>query len=167
MGRGDGSGRIVSPDDADDTDTGILHVDMDAFYASVEILDDPSLTGTVIISAGDMGTLARAPLPVRVKTASENMEALAGVTAESMAADLATLTPAQTLISAAPGLSGKPLLVLTSDDGLAPSSDALAAEVTKRGGKVTAVHIATDHGYNSARIRLESEILTWLATLPK
>lgn len=54
MGHGDGRGRIVSAADADDTGTRILHVDMDAFYAAVEVLDDPTLRGLpLIIGAPD------------------------------------------------------------------------------------------------------------------
>ncbi len=49
MGRGDGSGRLVSPAGADDAGTRILHVDMDAFYAAVAVLDAPDLRGLPLI----------------------------------------------------------------------------------------------------------------------
>jgi pimeloyl-ACP methyl ester carboxylesterase len=127
---------------------------------------DPDLAGAVLISAADMGRSAAAPDDQRVKTASENMEALAGVTAQSMAAEMKTLG-AYSFAAAAPGLAKHPLLVLTSDDGLAPFGEALVMDVKQRGGRVRIVHAATDHGWNSARIRLESEVIDWLAGLPR
>jgi hypothetical protein len=83
-----------------------------------------------------------------------------------MADEMATLS-AYSFAAAAPGLARRPLLVLTSDDGLGPMRDALVLDVKRRGGRVSIVHVATDHGWNSARIRLETEVLTWLAALPK
>jgi pimeloyl-ACP methyl ester carboxylesterase len=138
---------------------------MGGWVTSQTAAADPDLAGAVMISAADMGLSAAAPPAQRLGTARGNMEALAGVTAESMAQEMATLGP-YTFAAAAPGLAKLPLLVLTSDDGLAPMSDALVMDLKRRGARVAIVHAATDHGWNSARIRLETEVLTWLARLP-
>lgn len=125
---------------------------------------DPDIAGAVLISAADLGSRADAPLPALTAMAKDNMETLAGVSPESLARQFADLGPF-TFAAAAPGLARHPLLVLTSNDGLQPGADKLVMDVKQRGGRVAVVHIATDHGYSTARIRLESEILTWLARL--
>jgi len=140
---------------------------MGGWVTAMTAADSSDLMGAALISAADMGTRGALPMDRNTAVASQNMESLAGVTAQSTAQEMSELG-AYTFAAAASGLANKRLLVLSSDDGLAPMTDALVADIRKRGGTgVTAVHAATDHGWNTQRVRLATEILAWLDKLPK
>jgi hypothetical protein len=127
---------------------------------------DHALLGAILISAGDMGHLGEEPQDRLVADMADNMEGLAGVTAQSMADENRANAKAFRMENAAAGLTQTPLLVLTSDDGLAPDSDALVHAIEAKGGhKITIIHFATDHSWSDHRIALESAILAWLAGL--
>lgn len=127
---------------------------------------DPRLIGTGLISAGNMGLLGAMPRDDLIKAAAGNSETLAGTSPEIMADELAGQSALFDFRNAAAGLSDRPLLALTSDDGLAPHTDALVAAIrTGHGTKVTAYHAATDHSWSDRRIDLEAQVIRWLWTL--
>jgi acetyl esterase/lipase len=127
---------------------------------------DHGLIGAVLISAGDMGRVGELPSEKAAALMADNMESLAGVTAESMAAEVKERSKEFRMENAATGLAQMPLLAITSDDGLAPDTDALVKEIKAKGGhNVTVMHMATDHSYSDHRIALESAVITWLGGL--
>jgi pimeloyl-ACP methyl ester carboxylesterase len=128
--------------------------------------EDHGLMGAGLISAGNMGLLGRASRAEVVKTSSENAESLADTSPERMADELMANREAFDFLQAAPGLARKPLLVLSSDDGLVSQTDALIAEVRKQGGtRITAYHAKTDHSWSDRRVDLAVQVLRWLKSL--
>ena len=124
---------------------------------------DRGLTGAILISAADMGANGAATREQAIAMMADNMESLAGGTAETFADDLRSGADARLWSHAVNGLSTLPMLVLTSDDGNAPMSDSLVAGVRRAGNRrVTVVHEATDHSWSDRRIALESAVLRWL-----
>ena len=139
---------------------------MGGWVSAMVSSNDDSIRGTILISSGNLGKRFEIPRAQLVARMADNMEALVGTTAEAMAEELNVNAAAFDYTRGAAGLANKPMLVLSSDDGLAPQSDALVAAVNKAGGtQVTAVHVATDHSWSDRRIRLQSEVLNWLAKL--
>jgi acetyl esterase/lipase len=136
---------------------------MGGWVTALTAAHDRGLRGAILISMADMSRLGSAPRAAIVKRMSENMESLAGVTAESMADELIAGAPKWHVADATPGLARLPLLVITSNDGLAPQGDALVKAVRAKGNaSVTTVHYPTDHSYSDKRIAVEGAVLEWL-----
>jgi pimeloyl-ACP methyl ester carboxylesterase len=127
---------------------------------------DHALLGAILISMGDVGQIGYLPHDRAVAIMADNMEALSGVTAESMAAEVTAHAKAFVVSDTAAGLAQIPVLALTADDNLAAGTDALVEAIKAKGGtRVTSMHVATDHSWSDHRIALESIVITWLSGL--
>lgn len=137
---------------------------MGGWVTALTAAHHPELLGAILISAADLGLVGSMPRDTLTAFMADNMESLAGVTAESMADDLIGGASRWRLEAAASGLAQMPLLVLTSDDGLASHTDPLVRRVRGLGNtRVTAMHQPTDHSWSDKRIALQTAVLRWLA----
>ncbi|WBO21527.1 alpha/beta hydrolase family protein [Sphingomonas abietis] len=127
--------------------------------------DDKALAGYVLISAADMAKSAEADSWTADKRADFADEAsYTNASVEALTADAAAHGAAWNWTERAAQLAGRPVLVLTSDDGLAPLGEAAARSIVAAGGpKPTVVHMTTDHSYNDHRVALAATVAQWLA----
>jgi acetyl esterase/lipase len=141
---------------------------MGGWVTALTAAHDRGLLGAILISMADMSNFATGTRAKLVTEMADDMESLAGVTAESMADELIANAPKWHVADRVPGLARLPLLVITSNDGLAPQSDALVRAVRAKGNEsVTTVHYPTDHSYSDKRIAVEASIVEWLDRLPR
>jgi pimeloyl-ACP methyl ester carboxylesterase len=149
---------------------------MGGFMARYVGAQDPAIKAIGLISAADMGVdkvqslkpgqEKEATASLAAHLAAEGMAPLAGCTPESLAKEIVANAAAWNTVGLAPKLAGRPVLVITSDDGLAPSNDAFVAALHKAGATdITTVHLATDHSYSDQRIALEKAVLEALEFL--
>ena len=150
---------------------------MGGFMAAYAGSHDSGIIGTGLISAanfydwsgGAVKPEQEAANRVRlVKNLVDNdILPLAGCTGGSLADDMLSHYKQWNFMDYAAMFGSRPLLVITSDDGLAVPAGLLAAAVRQQpNAHVTEQHFATDHSYSDRRIALETTVLNWLATLP-
>ena len=127
---------------------------------------DDGLIGVGLISAANMGFMRGLDRDSIAKLAAENSETLADTSPEVMADELIGNREAFDFLKAAAGLARKPLLVLSSDDGLAPQTDSLIKAIRANGGtRIAAYHAATDHSWSDHRVDLAAHVIRWLQSL--
>ena len=139
---------------------------------------DPGILAIGMISAWDIGREGLTALkpvneeaavkPLAASLAENGLAPLAGCTAESLAREILANRSRWDFVDYAGKLAPRPVLITTSDDGLAASEGALADALRKAGdANVKLVHMAADHGYSDHRIALETAVIEWLESLPK
>ena len=149
---------------------------MGGFMARYVGANDAGIKAVGLISAADMGVdkvqglnpeyEKRAVAGLAAGLAAEGMAPLSGCTPESLAKEVVANAAAWNVPKLAPKLADRSVLVITSDDGLAPSNDAFVEAVKKAGGKeITAVHLSTDHSYSDQRVALTEQVLEMLEHL--
>jgi len=145
---------------------------MGGFMAAWAAAHDPRIPGIAMISAWNIGgEVLRLPKDAGhqrqyVADLGDGIDvSLAGCTAEALSAEAHAHAREWDFTQWAPALQPRPVLFVTSDDGNAPDSVALAACLRRLGdARVSEVHVATDHSYSDNRIALASVVVRWLQT---
>src|SRR5271154_1165399 len=146
------------------------------FLAAYGAAHDPAAMATGMISAVNLGSWASSVDPekdykqaaskIAESLAQEGMAPLSGCTPQSLAGEMLDHRAEWDFDKYSASLAARPLLLITSDDGLADFANSLAAASGRAGNKhITAQHLAADHSYSDKRIALETAVLDWLASL--
>ncbi len=148
---------------------------MGGFASAAHARADADLLGVVLIDAWNVGATgdefgkvsgaARAALVA--KEFDDIGNSLRGATATSTAEEILAHRADWNFMSWASDLTRRPLLVIGASKGEGEENRRLAEAVTRAGGKVTAVTLPSDHGFQDHRFALAAEVINWLQKLPE
>ncbi len=148
---------------------------MGGFAVASAAAHDSRVAGVVMISAWNIA----APftyLPESQESAAvakfvqgqkkNDLAPLAGCTAESLGHEVFQRRKTLNFLTFAAALATRPVLIVTSNDGLAGENQKLFEALKKDGdAEARLVHIATDHSYSGDRIALEENVLQALESV--
>lgn len=150
--------------------TVVIGHSMGGFVAAHILAERPEIIGGVMISGVDLARSFGADDRGRAAACvDENvgfgagLHILAGTSAQALAEEAQSNADRWQLTNYAGRLANRPLLMVTSDDGFARGSDALADAIQDLGAaQLERQHFATDHSHSDCRIKLQTAILLWL-----
>lgn len=147
---------------------------MGGFASAAHARTDAGLLAVVLIDAWNVGVtgdeLSKVSGARRAALAAKDFDdignSLHGATATSTAEEIIAHGADWNFLSWANDLTRRPLLVIGASKALGEENRQLAEAVTRAGGKVTAITIASDHSFQDHRIALAGEVIDWLQKLP-
>lgn len=142
---------------------------MGGFMASAAGARDPKIMAVGMIAAWNIGADAKdetRPTAQVKKMLESEMHPLSGCTPDSLYAEVKSHKSDWDYNSFAPQLKDRPVLVVSTNDGLRPANDAFVAAMKSAGAtRVTYAHFDSDHGMNDHRIAFQVAVLNWLNKL--
>jgi uncharacterized protein len=142
---------------------------MGGYMAASAAAHNPQVAAAVLISAWNIGAeyengQGASTIESKAKdlASDNNLLPLAGTSGEKLAREIYEHKSELNFNNLAPKISQRPVLIITSNDGLAPVDHSLVEALRKAGnGRVTERHWDTDHGYSGVRTEMEKAILDW------
>lgn len=146
---------------------------MGGYMAASATAHNPQVAGAVLISAWNIGAEygaghdRRSGEPTIANEAKSlesdnNLLPLSGTSGEALAREIYDHQKELNFNNLAPAMAGRPIFIITANDGLAPIDHSLTEALRKAGDShVTERHWDTDHSYSGQRAELTAAIWEW------
>jgi len=133
---------------------------MGGFMAVAAMAQHPQIAAAVVISEGS--PIINGPSFFGKKSDPADYAPLAGTSPAALQREAEANAEAWSFAALAAKIAPRPVLDITSGDGLHASNRKLVAALIHAGSRVSSLHMDTDHDFTDHRIALEATVLAWL-----